>query len=92
MSDCLGAGGSPFARPWGVSVSRNLTPRGLKDWSDAEIARAIREGKSRDGSPLKPPMAFDWYRNINDEDMVAIVAYLRTLRPLPFGGAPSAKP
>ena len=54
--------------------------------------RAIREGESRDGSPLKPPMAFGWYKNINDEDMAALVAYLRSLKPLPFGGAPTAKP
>ena len=88
----IGAGGAPFTGPWGVSVSRNLTPTGLKQWSDAEIAHAIREGKSRDGSPLKPPMAFGWYKNINDQDMAAIVAYLRSLKPLPFGGAPAAKP
>jgi mono/diheme cytochrome c family protein len=88
----IGAGGAPFTGPWGVSVSRNLTPTGLKHWSDAEIARAIREGKSRDGSPLKPPMAFGWYKNINDQDMAAIVAYLRSLKPLPLGGAPTAKP
>ena len=85
----IGAGGAPFTGPWGVSVSRNLTPTGLKQWSDAEIAHAIREGKSRDGSPLKPPMAFGWYKNINDQDMAAIVAYLRSLKPLPLGGAPS---
>jgi cytochrome c553 len=85
----LGAGGNPFKGPWGVSVSRNLTPTGLKGWSDAEIARAIREGKSRDGSPLKPPMAFDWYRNIGDDDMKALIAYLRSLKPLPLGGPPA---
>jgi mono/diheme cytochrome c family protein len=83
-----GAGGNDFRGPWGVSVARNLTPHetGLKGWSDAEIARAIREGVRKDGSRLKPPMAFDWYRNINDDDMKALIAYLRSLKPLPFGG------
>lgn len=87
-----GAGGNPFKGPWGVSVARNLTPHesGLKGWSDAEIARAIREGKGRDGAPLKPPMAYDWYRNINDDDMKALIAYLRSLKPLPLGGPPTA--
>ena len=66
---------------------RNLTPTGLKDWRDTEIARAIREGKSRDGSPLRPPMAYAWYRNIDDADMKALIAYLRSLKPLPMGGA-----
>ena len=90
----VGAGGNPLKGPWGVSVARNLTPHetGLKGWSDAEIARAIRTGRSRDGSALRPPMAFDWYRNISDEDMRPLVAYLRSLKPIPLGGqAPAAK-
>jgi len=88
----VGAGGNPLKGPWGVTVSRNLTPHetGLKGWSDAEIARAIREGKSRNGSQLRPPMAFGWYRNINDDDMKALIAYLRSLKPLPLGGEPAA--
>jgi len=88
VMDKVGAGGQEIPGPWGVSVSRNLTPHasGMKDWSDAEIARAIRECISRNGAALKPPMAFSFYRTISDADMAAIVAYLRTLKPLPFGG------
>lgn len=88
----VGAGGNPMKGPWGVSLTRNLTPHetGLKGWSDAEIARAIREGRSRNGAPLKPPMAFDWYRKINDADMKALIAYLRSLEPLPLGGQSAA--
>jgi mono/diheme cytochrome c family protein len=84
----LGSGGNAFKGPWGVAVSRNITPHesGLKDWSDAEIARAIREGVRKDGTPLKPPMAYGWYKNINDADMKALIAYLRALKPLPLGG------
>jgi mono/diheme cytochrome c family protein len=84
-----GAGGTPFEGPWGVSVSRNLTPHetGLKGWSDAEIATAIRTGVRRTGERLKPPMAFDFYRNVDDADMAAIVAYLRTLKPVPLATA-----
>jgi hypothetical protein len=84
-----GAGGNPFRGPWGVSVSRNLTPHetGLKGWSDAQIARAIREGVRKDGTPLKPPMAYAWYKNINDADMTALIAYLRSLKPQPMGSA-----
>jgi mono/diheme cytochrome c family protein len=91
----VGAGGNPFKGPWGISVSANLTPAGsgLRDWSDAEIARAIREGIGRNGARLKPPMAYDWYRNIDDADMKALIAYLRSLAPLPTGGtaAPAKK-
>jgi len=83
-----GAGGNPFRGPWGVAVSRNLTPheQGLKGWTDAEIARAIREGVRKDGTPLKPPMAYGWYKNIKDEDMKPLLTYLRSLKPLPLGG------
>jgi mono/diheme cytochrome c family protein len=81
----LGAGGFKFHGPWGISVSRNITPdpaAGLGAWSDAEIKTAITTGLSRDGTKLQPPMAFHWYQNIGAEDLDAIVAYLRTLKPI----------
>ena len=83
-----GAGGQPFAGPWGVSVARNLTPHasGLGGWSDGEVIRAIRSGVSRDGGALKPPMAFDFYSRIDAGDMTAIVTYLRLLPAKPLGG------
>ncbi len=84
----IGSGGRTFDGPWGQSLSRNLTPgnAGLANWSDAEIERATRTGVSRDGGRLKPPMAFDWYNKINAEDMRAVIAYLRAMKPLPFAG------
>jgi mono/diheme cytochrome c family protein len=84
----LGAGGQVIEGPWGKPVSRNLTPHasGLKGWTDAEIARAIRTGVRRDGTPLLPPMGFSFYKNIDEAEMAAIVAYLRTLKPQKFGG------
>jgi mono/diheme cytochrome c family protein len=84
----LGAGGQVIEGPWGKSVTRNLTPHetGLKGWTDAEIARAIRTGVRRDGTPLKPPMGFAFYKNIDDAEMAALITYLRSLKPQPFGG------
>ena len=86
--DKFGAGGNAFNGPWGTAVSRNLTPHesGLKNWSDAEIEKAIRDGVSRDGSALKPPMGYGFYKTMSDSDMKAIIAYLRSLKPLPTGG------
>lgn len=80
----MGAGGQSFHGPWGVSVSRNITPHpedGIGAWTDAEIKTAITTGVRKDGSHLNPPMGFPYYANISDEDLTAIVAYLRTLPP-----------
>jgi mono/diheme cytochrome c family protein len=84
----IGAGGQVFPGPWGQSVSRNLTPHetGLKGWTDAQIATSIRTGMDREGKPYKPPMAFGFYKNINDADMAALVKYIRSLKPQPMAG------
>ena len=75
----LGAGGMPFAGPWGTAVAANITPAGLAGWTDAEIERAIRHGVSRDGRALLPPMGYAYYRRISTPDMAALIAYLRSL-------------
>jgi mono/diheme cytochrome c family protein len=78
----LGAGGMEIPGPWGVSVAANITSskaKGLGDWTDAEIARAITEGVSRDGRQLKPPMAYGYYARLKPGDLDAIIAYLRTV-------------
>lgn len=87
-----GAGGQNIKGPWGDSISRNITPHaeGLRDWSDAQIAAAIRTGKDRNGQPYKPPMGFAWYHNINDADMTAMIAYLRSLPPQGAAGGTTA--
>jgi mono/diheme cytochrome c family protein len=80
----LGKGGQEFKGPWGVSVSRNITPhreKGIGGWTDAEIKAAITQGKRKDGSPLKPPMGYALYARMTDTDLNAVVAYLRTLPP-----------
>ncbi len=78
----LGKGGQEFKGPWGVSVSRNITSsktKGIGAWTDAEIKTAITTGKSKDGSPLKPPMGFPLYARMTEQDLNAVIAYLRTV-------------
>jgi mono/diheme cytochrome c family protein len=83
----LGQGGQPFKGPWGISVSRNITSHptaGLGAWSDVEIKTAITQGIRKDGTKLKPPMGqalFPLYARMTDQDLSAIVAYLRTVPP-----------
>lgn len=80
-----GKGGRTFSGPWGESRSSNITANpvaGLGNWTDDEIKRAFTQGVSRDGRKLKPPMAFAAYARITPQDQDAIVAFLRTLKPL----------
>lgn len=77
-----GGGGLQFHGPWGISHAPNITPAGIGKYSDDDIKKAITTGTRPDGSRLMPPMAYPYYRNIAPADLDAIVAYLRTLKPL----------
>jgi len=63
----------------GRSVARNITPAALRDCTDEQIARAIREGVACDGSRLFPVMPYLLFHAMSDDDVAAVVAYLRTL-------------
>ncbi len=76
-----------FAGAWGVSYAANLSPddTGIGNWTEAQFFKAIREGKSKglDGTrPLLPPMPWQQYRGLKDEDLKAIFAYLKSLPPV----------
>jgi mono/diheme cytochrome c family protein len=82
FQNSLGKGGRDFHGPWGVSTARNITSsktKGIGEWTDAEVKRAITEGVRRDGSRLKPPMGYSYYAGMSDGDVDAMIAYLRTL-------------
>ena len=84
----LGQGGFAFPGPWGVSISSNITSSedGLKDYSDAEVGKMITEGVRPDGSKMLPPMPYAWLAQMTPDDLAAVIAYLRTLPPLPDKG------
>lgn len=80
-----GGGGNKFEGPFGVSVSRNLTPdpeSGIGKWTFAQFKTTLSSGVRPSGEHLKPPMGFGYYKNISDDDFQAIWAYLRSLKPL----------
>ena len=61
----------------GSFVSSNLTPAGpLKQWSDGEIFRAIRNGVGADGRWLVI-MSLTNAGKLSDDDTRAIIAYIR---------------
>lgn len=81
--------GAPFV------TARNLTPdpeTGIGNLSDDQLARAIREGISHDGRTLFPIMPYRNFRAMPDEDLAAIIVYLRSLPPVRNQLAPSDIP
>lgn len=69
----------------GTAQAKNLTQdseHGLGAWTDGEIARAIREGVDKNGEPLFPMMPYTNYKYMADQDVLAIIAYLRTIQPV----------
>lgn len=76
------------APPIGDFFAPNLTPAHLTDWSDGEIIRAVREGIHRSGRSLLI-MPSEYWRHLSDEDIQAIVAYLRSLKPEGVGTPPN---
>ena len=81
----LGAGGERFSREMGLPgefITPNITPYALGDWTDGEIFRAIVSGVSKDGTALFPLMPYPHYSTIDEEDVHAVIAYLRSLEPI----------
>jgi len=79
----LFGGGRVFVRPWGTAASANLTrdPSGIGYYDEAQFIRTIRTGHVG-ARPLNRTMPYPLYGNLNDEDLKAIFAYLRTLPPV----------
>lgn len=76
------SGGFDFVLPFGTAYSRNITSdkeTGIGKFSDAEIARVIRQQVKPDGRLMLPFMEF---QNMSDEDLTAIISYLRTVPPV----------
>ena len=82
------AGGdlTAWAGPWGVSYTANLTPdpeTGLGGWDENMFISTIRNGKHMGtGRQILPPMPWEMYRNMSDNDLKAIFAYLKSIPPI----------
>ena len=82
----LGAGDVfPLEGLPGRIVAPNITPdpeTGAGNWSDDTLARAIREGIGHDGRTLFPLMPYEQFRAMSDEDLAAVIVYVRSISPL----------
>jgi hypothetical protein len=72
-----------FSGPWGVSFAANLTPdtnTGLGIWTEEMFIRALRTGKHFGVSrPILPPMPWQNFAKLTDDDLKAVWAYLRSV-------------
>lgn len=78
------AGGRAFPIPLGTVYSTNITQdkeTGLGGWTDQQIFDAIVKGYRRDGNWSLPVMPYEKYSGMAQEDIKALIAYLRTLKP-----------
>lgn len=75
-----------FAGPWGITYAANLTPdqnTGLGIWTEDMFINAMRLGKHMGTSrTIMPPMPWPWIGKLNDEDLKAVFAYLRSIPPI----------
>ena len=75
-----------FAGPWGVSFAANLTPdpeTGLGRWTEETFIATLRTGRREGkGRQLLPPMPWPMIRNLTDEDLGSVFAYLQSLAPV----------
>ena len=85
---------------WGVSFAANLTPdenTGIGIWTEDMFVKALQQGKHMGTSrPILPPMPWNWYGQLPEEDLKAMFAYLKSIPaiqnrvPVPLG--PDGKP
>ncbi|MEN9916433.1 MAG: hypothetical protein RLY40_365 [Pseudomonadota bacterium] len=79
------AGGLGIYTPFGSIYSPNITPdktTGIGSWTDKDFIRAMHEGIAPDGSFYFPVFPFASFTKINNDDLLAIKAYLFSLNPV----------
>lgn len=73
--------------PWGITCAANLTPddTGIGTWTEEQFKTALTKGKYKgmeNGRTLLPPMPWVNYTQMKDEDVKAIFAYLKSIKPV----------
>lgn len=88
--ETLGAGGQKFdLGPAGAVYSKNITPAAIGSWSDGELLRAVTQGVSKDGTPLFPVMPYPHFGRMSEDDVHAVLAYIRTLKAIESPAPPA---
>ncbi|MEO7924317.1 MAG: c-type cytochrome [Chitinophagaceae bacterium] len=83
-----GGGGLVFNEKFGLPgtlYGKNITPdteTGIGSWTDDELLRAMTQGISKNGDTLFPLMPYANFNRMAKEDLMSIIAYIRTLKPI----------
>ncbi len=102
----LAATDTAFAGPWGVSYAANLTPddkTGIGRWTEDMFIGVMRKGQQMgNGRPILPPMPWNWYGQMTDDDLRSVFMYLKSIPAIsnevpppmlaPMPGAPGEAP
>lgn len=85
LEGTFGKGGETFDQKFGFPgayYSANITPEGIRNYTDGELFRLITTGVKKDGSAIFPVMPYPYYGRMDSEDIKSIIAYIRTLKPI----------
>jgi mono/diheme cytochrome c family protein len=80
-----GMGGERFGPEFGLPgnvFAKNITPSAIGDWTDAQIIRAVTTGINKNGDTLFPLMPYLSYSRMAEKDLLDIIKYIRTLKPI----------
>ena len=86
------AGGRAFVLPYGAIYTPNLTPdpeTGIGKWTDADFLNAVHRGVAPNGTQYYPAFPYPSYTLLTDEDVLAIKAYLFSLKPVKQANKPN---
>lgn len=83
----LGADLTSAVGPWGISFSANISSdaSGIGNWTEGNFINAIRHGKMKgldNNRDMLPPMPWFNFKNLTDEDLKSIFAYLKSSKPV----------
>jgi len=81
----VNAGGKKFVGPFGTVYAANITPdvqTGIGGWTDEQIITSIRSGRRPNGERILPVHPFTSFNGMAQEDLRALVAFLRTVPPV----------
>jgi mono/diheme cytochrome c family protein len=87
----VNAGGRKYEGPYGTVYSTNITPdkeTGIGGWTDEQIITAIRLGRRPNGERLVPVHPYTVFNGMAEEEVKAVVAFLRTVPPVKRANLP----